>query len=227
MTDHPIRVLVVDDDAIVRSALSAYVATDTAFRVVGQCENGAEAVDWIERSQGDIDVVMMDIRMPVMDGITAAGKISETHPTVKVLLLTSFDEDTDALNALRGGASGFLLKDSSPQAVVDALHAVHGGTTVVSPGPMNQLLKQHNRPSSRPRVTSRVHPPRSVDLSPREFDILQLLCQAHSNAEIADELVLSESTVKSHVSTIMSKLKVTSRLKAVVRAYEWGLVERT
>ncbi len=219
-SDRPIRVIVVDDDGIVRAALVAFAQASPDLEVVGNYENGAEAIAAVDADP--VDVVLMDIRMPVMDGITAAERIRQGHPQTRVLLLTSFDEDNYMMQALAAGASGFLLKDASPRAVVDAVRAVHQGTTVLSPDPLGRLLR--GRPA---RSEGRPKPPPHVDLSARELEILGLLCQALSNAEIAEHLVVSESTVKSHVSSIMSKLLVGSRLKAVVRAYEWGLVERS
>ncbi|WP_040159063.1 response regulator [Nigerium massiliense] len=218
----PISVVVVDDDPIVRSALVSYVAAAPTIAVLDSCDNGAEALAVVESQS--VDVVVMDVRMPVMDGITATRRITNASPHTKVLLLTSFDEDSYMIEALRAGASGFLLKDTSPTALVDAVHTVHEGTTVVSPKPMGRLVRHEPGPDEQQRRAAR--PKTEVDLSARELQILSLLCQAHSNAEIAAELYLSESTVKTHVSTLMSKLMVNSRLKAVVRAYEWGLVYR-
>jgi len=215
----PIRVIVVDDDGIVRDALVAFAQASPDLEVVGAYQNGAEAVAAVDADP--VDVVLMDIRMPVMDGITAAERIRRTHEHTRVLLLTSFDEDNYMVEALGAGASGFLLKDASPRAVVDAVRAVREGTTVISPEPLGRLLR------GRSDRTPERRPPPHVDLSARELEILRLLCRALSNSEIADLLHVSESTVKSHVSAIMNKLLVTSRLKAVVRAYEWGLVERS
>jgi len=219
-TEGPIRVIIVDDDAIVRAALVAYAQAAPDLQVVGWFENGAEAVAAVDADP--VDVVIMDIRMPVMDGITAAERIRSAHKHTRVLLLTSFDEDHYMMDALAAGAAGFLLKDASPKALVDAVHAVREGTTVVSPEPMGRLI----RSQSGRRAATQQRPPH-VELSAREVEILRLLCQALSNAEIADLLYLSESTIKTHVSAIMLKLGVSSRLKAVVRAFEWGLVERT
>ena len=215
----PIRIIVVDDDAIVRSALAAYAGAASDVEVVGVYQNGADAVAAV--AADPVDVVLMDVRMPVLDGITAAGRIRRDSPRTKVLLLTSFDEDDYMVSALRVGASGFLLKDASPKTVVDAVHAVHGGATVISPEPLSRLVRTRDAAMPAKRPT-----PPHVDLSPRELDILRLLCQALTNAEIAERLFLAESTVKTHVSAIMNKLQVTTRLKAVVRAYEWGLVQR-
>lgn len=214
-----IRVIIVDDDAIVRSALVAYAGASDDIDVVGSFENGADALASL--SSLDVDVVLMDVRMPVMDGITATERIRAAAKHIRVLLLTSFDEDTYMVDALRAGASSFLLKDTSPKALVDAVHAVHEGTTVISPEPLGRLVR--DRAPSRPPAPAT---PLKVELSGRELDILRLLCEAHSNSEIAELLFLSESTVKSHVSAIMGKLLVKSRLQAVVRAYEWGLIQR-
>lgn len=213
MSASEIRVALVDDDSIVRQALTAYLRPVDGFRIVHSCANGAEALTALGIEP--VDVVIMDMRMPVMDGITATEVMRERFPDTKVLLLTSFDEDEAVRRALAAGASGFLLKDTSPQGLVDAVRSVLQGTSVVSPGPIARLLKRQGR--------SREPMPAGTDLSPREREILGLLCAAYSNAEICAELTLSESTVKSHVSTIMTKLGVSSRLKAVVRAYELGL----
>lgn len=214
MTDNPrIRCIVVDDDAIVRSALASYVSSAEDLELVATCANGQEAVELVRRK--DVDVVIMDIRMPVMDGVTATRLIRRQHPGIHVLLLTSFDQDDTMLDALRAGAGGFLLKNESPETIIEAVRSVERGSSVLTTEPLTRLVAQ--RP--KPRVES-------LDLSPREADVLALLCRAYSNAEIASELSLSESTVKTHVSSVMGKLLVTTRLQAVVRAYELGLVDR-
>ncbi len=213
-----ITIALVDDDSLVRAALTAYLAAADGFTIVHQCTNGADALQALHDTP--VDVVVMDMRMPIMDGITATRTLKQIHPDTKVLLLTSFDEDEAVRKALAAGANGFLLKDTSPDALVDGIRAVvHDGTSVVSPGPIARLFRT---PASRRQPL-----PFDAELSPRELQILQLLCAAYSNAEIAEELSLSDSTVKTHVSALMSKLGVTSRLKAVVRGYELGLVERT
>lgn len=214
----PVTVAIVDDDALVRAALVAYLATTDDFEVKHEINNGAEAVTTITRNP--VDIVVMDVRMPKLDGIQATAALRRTLPDVKVLVITSFDEDGAVRDALRAGANGFLLKDTSPAGLVEALRAVMQGTSVVSPGPITSLLlndKRATRPSPAPEL----------GLSPRELEILRLLCAAYSNTEIAEELFVSESTVKTHVSAIMTKMGVQSRLKAVVRAYELGLVEHS
>lgn len=218
MSDNPIRVAICDDDGIVRSALASYLGSSEGFEIVHSCGNGAEVLEALAAQP--VDVLVMDMRMPVMDGLTATRAVRERFPATRVLMLTSFDEDEAVREALAAGASGFLLKDTSPQGLTDAVRTVVQGTSVVSPGPIARLL----RTGPQPRRPGDAAP--QADLSPREREILGLLCAAYSNAEICAELNLSESTVKTHVSTIMTKLGVSSRLKAVVRAYELGLVDR-
>ncbi|MFP5415869.1 MAG: response regulator [Actinomycetes bacterium] len=215
--NRPVSVAIVDDDAIVRAALVAYLSATDGFDVRHECTNGVDAVAAITAEP--VDVVIMDVRMPRMDGIQATAALRAALPPLKILVITSFDEDGAVREALAAGANGFLLKDTSPSALVDAVRSVMQGTSVVSPGPITSLLL--NQGQRRPSVTVP-----ELGLSPRELQILRLLCAAYSNAEIADELYVSESTVKTHVSAIMTKMQVPSRLKAVVRAYELGLVER-
>lgn len=214
----PVTVAIVDDDAIVRAALVAYLTSAEGFEVRHELTNGAEAVSVITRDP--VDVVVMDVRMPKLDGIQATQALRSTVPNIKILVITSFDEDGAVRDALSAGANGFLLKDTSPTGLVDAIRAVMQGTSVVSPGPITSLLLQDKR-------RARPVPAPELGLSPRELQILRLLCAAYSNTEIAEELFVSESTVKTHVSAIMTKMQVPSRLKAVVRAYELGLVEHS
>lgn len=216
--DQTITIALVDDDPIVRSALGSYLGTASGMEIVHRCSDGQEALEAIQETP--VDVVITDVRMPRMDGIQTTAELRRRYPDVRILVITSFDEDEAVRGALAAGANGFLLKDTSPQGLVDAVRAVVQGTAVVSPGPITRLLHAPPRP-----VLTRDAP--GTGLSPRELEILRLLCNAYSNTEIANELVVTESTVKSHVSAIMAKLGVSSRLKAVVRAYELGLVERT
>lgn len=207
---------IVDDDAIVRSALVSYVSATPGFEVVHECVDGAQAVATIV--QAPVDVVITDVRMPHLDGIRATEALRRALPDIKILVITSFDEDDAVREALQAGANGFLLKDTSPRGLIDAIRAVREGSSVVSPGPITSLLLNQKRPKPKP--------PTDLGLSPRELRVLQLLCAACSNTEIAQTLHVSESTVKTHVSGIMTKLDVSSRLKAVVRAYELGLVDQ-
>nr|WP_300150693.1 response regulator transcription factor [Propionicimonas sp.] len=210
-----IKVLVVDDDPIVRAALASYFEQAPDTVVVGSPTDGLEAV---AAARGDVDVVVMDVRMPGLDGLEATRQIRATgEERPRVLLLTSFDEDALARDAIIAHANGLLLKTATPKAIVDAVRAVHHGSTVFSSEPLTRLV-QSDTPS--------VAPPAHLHLNRREQEILQLLAQAYSNAEIAEQLYLSESTVKTYVSSVMAQLGVDSRLKAVVRAFEWNLIER-
>lgn len=211
----PIRIAVVDDDNAVLQSLTAYLATAPDIKLVGMGTTGFEAVRLATKHHPDI--LMTDVRMPIMDGISAVEQVRLLAPDVKVVLLTTFDDDEAMLAGLQAGASGFLLKNTSPEDLVGGLRQVAAGGTVVSPGPTGRLVKNYLVPLP-------PEPSPDIQLSKREMDVLELLCQAYSNAEIAQKLYVQESTVKSHLSSIMSKLQVNSRLKVVVRAYELGLV---
>jgi len=210
-----IRVVVVDDDEEVRKNIATFLETAEDIQIVGMGENGMEAVRLVGRL--DPDILVTDIRMPLMDGITASEQVKALYPDTKILLLTTFDDDEAMLSGLQAGAGAYLLKNTSPEDIVKSIREVSSGGTVVSPGPTSRLVKNYLVPL----------PPDSgvnVQFSKREMDVLRLLCQAHSNSEIAAQLYVQESTVKTHISSIMAKLEVNSRLKVVVRAYELGLV---
>lgn len=209
-----IGVLVVDDDPIVRSALSDYVRASGDLDLVGTAVDGAEAL-----TAPRADVVLMDIQMPKMNGIEAMKELLRRDPTIRVIVLTAFDQDAFLRDALEAGAAGFLLKAATPDALVEAIRGVSQGNLVMSPESSRLLLG--------PRQGGPRESPRTADhkLSRRELEILRELCAGASNNEIAATLFLSESTVKTHVSTIMAKLGVTSRLKAVVKAHEWNLLD--
>ncbi|HBX82523.1 MAG: response regulator transcription factor [Propionibacteriaceae bacterium] len=212
----PIRVAIVDDDPIVRSAVASYVATSSDLNLVAIGSDGNEASGLVVKHE--VDVLIMDIRMPGMDGIAATAEVRRVRPSTAILLLTSIDGDDEVRRGLAAGAGGFLLKDVTPLALVQAVRSVHVGNPVVSSGPLLRMMRLHTPVS--PGV------PLRGDLSGRERDILALLCQGASNAEIAETLFLAESTVKTHVSAVMAKLSATSRMKAVARAFELGLVDR-
>ncbi|MEA4944607.1 MAG: response regulator transcription factor [Propionicimonas sp.] len=209
-----ITVGIVDDDAIVRRALLSQLSAEQGIDVLFACADGLQAVAEVRRTGPDL--VLMDVRMPDLDGISATASIKLSAPRTKVLLITALDNDGDVTAALSAGATGFLLKSSPPDVIANAIRAVHHGTTVLSPGLLARLRGSDTGPAD--LVATRVDP-----LTPREQEILQLLCQASTNAEIADRMSLAESTVKTHVSAILAKLGVQTRLKAVVRAYELGL----
>ncbi|WP_180342377.1 LuxR C-terminal-related transcriptional regulator [Actinomyces wuliandei] len=178
--------------------------------------NGAEAVN-LARTR-TIDVFLMDILMPTLDDVAATSQILQANRRTRVLLLTAFDDDTFLDGAIVAGASGFLLKNTPPAKVADAVRAVAAGGKVLSPGPTSRVLERYCHGSS-PQAQSAIH----TDLSEREQEVLRLLCQARSNRQIAHQLHLGETTVKTYVSTIMRKMGATSRLEAVVEAFRHGL----
>lgn len=212
--DDPITVAIVDDDPIVRSAVASYLAIAPDLLLVGSADDGADAAALCARH--GVDVLIMDVRMPGMDGIAAIEEVRRLSPRTRVLLLTSLDGDDQVRRGLAAGAGGFLLKDTSPGALVEAVKAVHLGNSVVSPAPLLRLMGERARSDRGAELRS--------PLSAREAEILTLLCQGASNGEIAEQLFLAESTVKTHVSALMAKLSATSRMKAVARAYALGLV---
>ena len=208
----PIRVLVADDDLFVRTALGGYLTLAPDLQLAGLCENGAEAVR--AASVGHVDVVLMDLQMPVLDGIGAVAQLRTLSPDTRVLVLTSFDEDSSIRTALACGASGYLLKSTSPDALINAIRSVHGGTSVLSDASARRLVGWSGN-ARRAGVT----------LSTSERDVLRLVCQGHSNAAIASALFLSESTVKTRLATLGDKLGTSTRVTTAIRGWELGLAE--
>lgn len=207
----PISVIVVDDDQLVRRALVDYLQIASDIKVAATFARPEAAIEFVRRNP--VRVALVDVNMPSMDGVQATREIRTSRQSTRVLILTSLDDDAVVHDAMDAGASGFLLKNTSPEALVDAIRAVNRGIAVVSPGPMARMRKPA------PRVKGGAVP----SLSDRERKVLTQLCRGLSNAEIADVLHVSESSVKAHVTAIMTKLEVTSRLRAVVRAHELGL----
>jgi DNA-binding NarL/FixJ family response regulator len=212
-----IRVVVADDQEIVRAGFAALLATQPDFEVVGSAADGAEAVRVCREQRPD--VVLMDVRMPVMDGIEAARQlIGDDGP--RVLMLTTFDLDEYVYDALSAGASGFLLKDVAAERLFDAVRVVAAGEALLAPTVTRRLIAEFAR--LRPKLPPR--PDRLEELTPRETEVLRLVAEGLSNGEIAGRLVLSEETVKTHVSRVLTKLDLRDRTQAVVAAYESGLV---
>jgi DNA-binding NarL/FixJ family response regulator len=214
-----IRVLVVDDQALVRGGFRLILESQPDLEVVGEAADGREALAKARELRPD--VVLMDVRMPGMDGLEATRQLLSGREVPRVLMLTTFDLDEYVYDALRAGASGFLLKDVRPEQLADAVRVVADGETLLAPAITQRLVQQYVR-RSRPGMTR----PAALDtLTERELSVLRLVARGRSNAEIAAGLFLSETTVKTHVTHLFGKLGLRDRAQAVVVAYESGLVE--
>jgi len=215
----PIRILIVDDQALIRSGLRMILEAEDGLSVIGEASNGREAVEAGMRLRPD--VTLMDVRMPVMDGIEATRRLVESSldPAPRVVILTTFDLDEYVYAAIRAGASGFLLKDAPPDDLIYAIRVVARGEALLAPTVTRRLIEEF---ASRPEPESR--PGGMDDLTERELEVLRSLAAGLSNAEIADALFVSEATVKTHVSHILTKLELRDRVQAVVVAYESGLI---
>jgi DNA-binding NarL/FixJ family response regulator len=212
-----IRVLIADDQSLVRAGFRLVLENHDDLEVVGEAANGNQAVHSVGRLEPD--VVLMDIRMPELDGIAATRQITARHPT-RVLVLTTYDLDEYVYDALQAGASGFLLKDTPPPQLADGIRAVADGEALLAPTVTRRLIEEFARIGPARRT-----PPSALDeLTPRELEVLLLLARGMSNAEIAAALVLGDTTIKTHVAHVLSKLGLRDRVQAVVLAYESGLV---
>jgi DNA-binding NarL/FixJ family response regulator len=216
-----LRVLIVDDQALVRAGFAMILSAEPDIEVVGEAGNGVEALAAARKVRPD--VILMDIRMPEMDGITATRELCEGRSAdpecPRVLILTTFDLDDYVYDALRAGASGFLLKDTPPEDLAEAIRIVAAGDSLLSPSVTRKLVEEFNRAPAIPTPDKRLG-----DLTEREVEVLQQLARGLSNSEIANALFVSETTVKTHVSHILTKLELRDRVQAVVIAYESGLV---
>lgn len=213
--EHSIRVLLVDDHAVVRKGLCALFEREPGIEVVGEAENGERAVQIGERLRPD--VVLMDLEMPGIGGIEATRQLSAAHPDTKIVILTSHAAEEDVFPALKAGAVGYLLKHSAPDDVIGAIRRAHAGETVLHPTIARMVLQEIQRPP-RPSQSRTAEP-----LSARELEVLRLLARGMSNQEIADSLVVGEPTVRSHVSAILRKLQLASRTQAALYALREGL----
>ena len=214
----PVRVLVVDDDDLLRAGLRAVLSSDPTLEVVGEAMDGRDAVARVGRLKAD--VVLMDVRMPRLDGISATREILASTPHARVLVVTTFEDDEYIFGALNAGASGFLLKRTRPEELISAIHTVAAGEALLSPSVTRRVV---DRMASRAEIGS-PDQERLEELTPRERDVLGLLGRGMSNREIAHELVVEESTVKTHVKHILMKLALRDRIHAVILAYETGLI---
>ncbi|MBO1417453.1 response regulator transcription factor [Streptomyces sp. FH025] len=222
-TPERIRVLIADDQPLVRRGLALILAPDPAFEVVAEADDGQRAVDLAHRHRPH--VVVMDIRMPVLDGVQATERIARELPACRVLALSTFDMDEYVVAALRAGASGFLPKDVSPEELSAAVRTVHTGEAVVAPRLLTRLISTYVTTPRLPRSPSPVPVSDLGELTPREIEVWHLLATGLDNAEIASAMGISLSTVKNYITSIFAKLSVRDRAQAVIAAYESGLVE--
>jgi DNA-binding NarL/FixJ family response regulator len=213
----PVRVLVVDDDDLMRAGLKAVLSSDEEIEVVGEAGDGRAAV--AEAGARRPDVVLMDVRMPDLDGIAATRELLTVSPEIKVAILTTFEQDDYIFGALNAGASGFLLKRTKPEELLAAVHTLAAGDSLLSPSVTRRVIERMaERPVADPQASRRLDA-----LTPREREVLELIARGLSNGEIAAAFVIEESTVKTHVKRILMKLRLRDRVQAVIFAYESGL----
>jgi len=209
------RVIICDDQALIRDGLQMLLKLEADIEVVGLAQNGAEAVELVERKNPDL--VLMDLKMPGMNGVEAARRICQSHPKVKVLVLTTYDDDAWVFDAIRAGASGYLLKDTPREEVVKAIRGTVAGKAFVDPTVAGKLLTQvANQPSQSSSFIM-------DKLTEREIDVLRLVARGLNNADIAERFHLSEGTVRNHISAILAKLNVSDRTQAAVIAIQHGI----
>jgi RNA polymerase sigma factor (sigma-70 family) len=213
-----VRVLIADDDDLMRAGLKAVLSSDPTIELVGEAADGRAAIERVRALSPD--VVLMDVRMPELDGIAATRELTATAPAAKVLMLTTFEEDEYIFGGLAAGAAGFMLKRASPEELIAAIHTVAAGDSLLSPSVTKRVITEMTQA---PRRDDRLRERLDV-LTPREQEVLALIGRGLSNGEIAAELVVEESTVKTHVKRILQKLNVRDRVHAVIVAYESGLV---
>jgi DNA-binding NarL/FixJ family response regulator len=221
MSVGPIRVLLVDDDELMRAGLAAVLSSDPAINVVGQASTGRLA---LKRARAvHPDLALMDVRMPDLDGIAATRQLLAATPEVKVIILTTFEQDDYIFGAIDAGASAFLLKRTRPEELLSAIHTVAAGDSLLSPSVTRIVLEHLARQPTRTTASTA----QLGELTPRERQVLELIARGQSNREIAATLVIEESTVKTHVKRILLKLDLRDRIHAVIFAYENGLAQST
>jgi DNA-binding NarL/FixJ family response regulator len=211
-----VRVLIVDDDDLMRAGLRSVLATDPAIDVVGEVGGGRAAIGEVRTHRPDI--VLMDVRMPDLDGITATREVLSAWPDTRVVILTTFENDEYIFGALSAGASGFLLKRTSPEELIAAVHTVAAGDALLSPAITRTVIDRAGAQTTTAEASAELE-----ELTPREREVLALVAQGLSNGEIASTLVIEESTVKTHVKHVLAKLGLRDRVQAVIFAYESGL----
>jgi DNA-binding NarL/FixJ family response regulator len=212
-----IRVVLADDQPLVRAGLRRIIEADTELEVVAEAADGPRAIEEVVRTTPD--VVLMDVRMPILDGIEATRRLAEQGSASRVIVLTTFGLDEYVVAALRAGASAFVLKEAPPEQILSAIHQVAAGRAIIDPGVAQAVIDELGRRPARSELAANIG-----ELTPREREVLTLLARGLSNAEIAAELVVGEGTVKTHVARVLAKLGVRDRVQAVVVAYEAGVV---
>jgi DNA-binding NarL/FixJ family response regulator len=212
-----VRVLIVDDDELMRAGLRGVLASDAEIEIAGEAADGRDAVYRARKLQPD--VVLMDVRMPDLDGINATRQVLDALTDTRVMILTTFEDDDYIFGALNAGASGFLLKRTRPEDLIAAIHTIAAGDSLLSPSVTSRVIER----TARRAAPDADKDARLAELTPREREVLELLAQGLSNAEIAAALVIEESTVKTHVKRVLVKLDVRDRVQAVIFAYESGL----
>jgi len=213
-----VRVVIADDQALVRAGFRRILESDASIAVVGEAADGIEAVQLAGHVRPD--VVLMDIQMPRLDGIAATRELLATDAAPRVLILTTFRLDEYVYDALRAGASGFMLKDAPPERLLDAIHVIAGGDALLDPGVTRSVIEAFGRRADGGALAARLD-----ELTPREREVLTLLARGQSNAEIADALVVGLGTARTHVAHVLMKLGLRDRVQAVIYAYESGFVE--
>jgi DNA-binding NarL/FixJ family response regulator len=214
-----IRLVLADDEAMVRSGLRLILDAEPDIEVIGEAQDGVSALELTRRKRPD--VLLMDIRMPGLDGIAASERLIEEDTPTHVLLLTTFDHDDYLFRALRAGTSGFLLKSAPAEELVRGIRTVAAGDALIAPAVTRRVIAEFaHRPAARDAP-----PPELADLTPREREVLVMLARGLTNAEIAEQLVVSDATIKTHVARILMKLRLRDRVQAVVYAYEHGVVQ--
>ncbi|HWR67062.1 MAG TPA: response regulator transcription factor [Bellilinea sp.] len=214
-----IKVLLVDDQSLFREGLRTLLEVQSDFQIIGEAANGEEALRLTATMQPE--VILMDLRMPVMDGVTATRRIRDLFPNIRVIVLTTFDDDETVFDGLRAGAVGYLLKDVTSDKLHEAIRAAARGEYFMQPSITAKVMSEFTRMARTPRVQV---PDLAVDLSSRELEVLRQVATGASNKEIADLLVIAEGTVKNHLTSILAKLDARDRMQAVLKAREYGII---